>query len=176
MGKRYYPHKEDFEQNKELEVLRALAPDDPERTVVLDEATPALHGTQHRYDVRQPTGKGSIGTGVCADNLDEARIKAKVALPFRPTWIPTTWKPIDKGGKAIPPSPTRVLTIHLMRSIYYVGVRFAVRNAVDSVLGVDGTWTTEPLSSQRDAEFFERCCFPDFVSAMRAADKARKDR
>lgn len=167
VGKRYYPHEEDVKTRAELEALRALAPDDPERTVTPDEDTPG------RFDVRQPTERGHISTGVRAGCLEEARLKAKLVLPFRPTWVPTAWNRIDQGGNAIPPAPGRVLTIHKMLSPFYEGTKYAVRNAVGRVLTTSGTWVDEPLGSQRDAEFYERCRFPDFMSAVEAAEKAR---
>jgi len=78
VGKRYYPHKEDLETREEIRLLRALAPDDPRRTVKQDENNP------RRFYAEQPTKTGSTGTTVVADSLEEAREKAKVALPYLP--------------------------------------------------------------------------------------------
>jgi hypothetical protein len=167
VGKRYYPHEEDFEQHAELEALRALAPDDPERTVKPVEDQPG------RFETKQPTEKGSLSTWVNAGSLDEAKLKAKVVLPFRPEWVPTAWNRVDQGGLAIPAHPGRVLTIHKMLSPFYEGTKYAVRNAMNRVLTTSGTWVEEPLGSMRDADFYKKCRFPDFMSAVRAAEKAR---
>lgn len=167
VGKRYYPHKEDRERSAELEALRALAPDDPERTVKPVEDPPG------HFETKQPTEKGSLSTWVRAGSLDEAKLKAKVVLPFRPTWVPTAWNRIDQGGKAIPPHPGRVLTIHKMLSPFYGGTKYAVRNAMGRVLTTSGTWVEEVLGSLRDADIYEKCRFPDFMSAVEAAEKAR---
>lgn len=169
VGKRYYPHKEDWERAKEIEALRALAPDDPERTVEPVEDHPG------RFETRQPTkGSGSISTWVSAGSLDEAKIKAKLALPFRPTWIPTEWKHREEGGKATPPNPTKVITIHLVRSPFYEGARFAVRNVAGKVLTTLGTWVDEPIGSLKASPFHKEWCFLDFMSAMEAAEKVRR--
>jgi len=77
VGKRYYPNEEDIERHKELEVLRALAPDNPERTV-------SKTYEPRSFKTQQPNDRGgTTSTWVKADSMDEARIKAKVVLPFR---------------------------------------------------------------------------------------------
>jgi hypothetical protein len=78
VGKRYYPHEEDIETNKEIQLLRALAPDDPERTVTQCEDDP------RRWETRQPTEKGWTSTWVTADSEAEAREKAKLVMEYRP--------------------------------------------------------------------------------------------
>lgn len=77
VGKRYYPHEEDKERSEEIKALRALAPDDPERT--------ASSRPQGFYMVGQPSQDGgttSVGP-VYADSPEEALKKAKTHLPYR---------------------------------------------------------------------------------------------
>ena len=78
VGKRYYPHEEDTERAEELDALRALAPDDPERTVKKSDVNPRA------WEVTQPTPKGFVSVVVAADSEVEALAKGKLRLPYRP--------------------------------------------------------------------------------------------
>lgn len=63
------------------------------------------------------------------------------------------------------------LQITCSTSPFYEGVRFAVRFS-SIVLNSAGLWEHEPLPSNRNEEFYERCRFKSFEEAAKAAEAA----
>lgn len=82
------------------------------------------------------------------------------------TWEPTEWQAAEQKG-----DDSRLVTIRRMRSPYYEGTRYAVRIR-GCVLSVDGDWVYEPMPSERDDAFYERCRFKSFEAAQKAAEMA----
>ena len=164
VGKRYYPNEEDIERHKELEVLRALALDNPERTV-------SKTYEPRSFKTQQPNDRGgTTSTWVKADSMDEARIKAKVVLPFRPKWVPMVWGIVNRGGPAIPKNPAYVITIHRTPGPSSAA-EYVVCNNEGHILTVSGTWRSDLVGTALDDARHRQCRFPDFMSAMQAAEK-----
>ena len=75
VGKRYYPHEEDVDSQKELRLLRSLMPDNPE-----DEVTPTEGGYWSVERRTSPTRTTSVL--LLASSREDAMKKAKVMLPY----------------------------------------------------------------------------------------------
>ena len=81
-------------------------------------------------------------------------------------WIPTLWE-----RKQDMDAHVLGLQISCSTSPFYEGLRYAVRNAGGQfVLNLMGEWEREPLASNRDADFYERCRFSTFEEATNAAE------
>lgn len=60
-------------------------------------------------------------------------------------------------------------SIELMKSPFYQGDRYAVRNSMGRCLNINSEWEYEPSPSSRDDAFYERCRFKSFGDAVAAA-------
>lgn len=82
-------------------------------------------------------------------------------------WEAVEWRPEEAG-------PMADLSIRLMRSPFYEGIKYAVRRR-SMCLNKESGWEYEPFPSGRDEEFYARCRFDSFADALAALEKAKPE-
>ena len=83
-------------------------------------------------------------------------------------WVPVVWERKEDIADYLSGS---CLQITGSMSPFYTGMRYAVRFSFNSVvLNRNGEWEREPLPSNRDDEFYDRCRFKSFEEAVEAAE------
>lgn len=78
------------------------------------------------------------------------------------------WMPIKWARRNHFDGSPQAVSIELMRSPFYTGERYAVRNGLGRCLNKSGEWELEPMPSSRDDAFYERCRFDSFAAAEAA--------
>lgn len=83
-------------------------------------------------------------------------------------WVPTTYTMRRDVAKmeGLP------VTIELMGSPFYKGIKWAVRCA-GRCLSIQGEWQFEPQPSSRTKHFYRKYRFPSLEAARKAAGKAK---
>jgi hypothetical protein len=85
-------------------------------------------------------------------------------------WVAVAWERKEDIADHLSGS---CLQISCSMSPFYLGMRYAVRFSLNSiVLNRNGEWEREPIPSNRDVEFYDRCRFKSFEAAVKAAEVA----
>jgi len=90
VGKRYYPHEEDFEKHEEMKALRSLPKAFPGRT-----AEPCNNEHNRFWVKQQLTENKSVTVSVTASSVEEAIEASRYSLPYVPEYPPKDEKKAD---------------------------------------------------------------------------------
>ena len=93
-------------------------------------------------------------------------IASATRLYTRPEAVPHEWEPVEWQRRSRKPGDIDDLSVHLMRSPFYEGTKYAVRQH-GRCLNKSGEWEYEPMPSSRDDEFYARCRFDSFEDAVK---------